>query len=55
MVTMLATLTEVVESTCAHHNLDSKTLDVPALAVEAMLRLLELPNTRPIYNIAMFW
>jgi uncharacterized protein len=37
---MLAAPTEVVEITGARHDLRSKTLDVPALAVEAALRLL---------------
>ncbi|MGH3969401.1 MAG: alpha/beta hydrolase, partial [Mycobacterium sp.] len=32
--------TEVVEITGARHDLRSKTLDVPALAVDAALRLL---------------
>jgi uncharacterized protein len=32
--------TEIVEVTGARHDLGSKTLDVPALAVEAALRLL---------------
>jgi predicted alpha/beta-hydrolase family hydrolase len=32
--------TEIVEVTGAHHDLGSKTLDVPALAVDAALRLL---------------
>lgn len=37
---LIATPTEVVEITGARHDLRSKTLDVPALAVEAALRLL---------------
>ena len=36
--------TEVVEITGARHDLGSKTLDVPALAVDAALRLLRLPE-----------
>ncbi len=38
--TMVAAPTEVVEITGARHDLRSKTLDVPALAVDAALRLL---------------
>jgi predicted alpha/beta-hydrolase family hydrolase len=37
---MIAAPTEVVEITGARHDLRSKTLDVPALAIEAALRLL---------------
>jgi uncharacterized protein len=37
---LIATRTEVVEITGARHDLRSKTLDVPALAVDAALRLL---------------
>jgi uncharacterized protein len=37
---MIAAPTEVVEITGARHDLGSKTLDVPALAVDAALRLL---------------
>jgi uncharacterized protein len=37
---MIAAQTEVVEITGARHDLRSKTLDVPALAVDAALRLL---------------
>jgi predicted alpha/beta-hydrolase family hydrolase len=37
---LIAAPTEVVEITGARHDLRSKTLDVPALAVEAALRLL---------------
>jgi uncharacterized protein len=39
---LIAAPTEVVEVTGARHDLRSKTLDVPALAVEAALRLLRL-------------
>lgn len=39
---MIAAPTEVVEITGARHDLRSKTLDVPALAVDAALRLLRL-------------
>lgn len=38
---LLSAATEVVEITGARHDLGSKTLDVPALAVDAALRLLE--------------
>jgi predicted alpha/beta-hydrolase family hydrolase len=38
---MISAPTEVVEITGARHDLRSKTLDVPALAVDAALRLLE--------------
>ena len=40
---LIAAPTEVVEITGARHDLRSKTLDVPALAVEAALRLVRLP------------
>ncbi|MGV7660209.1 alpha/beta hydrolase, partial [Mycobacterium kansasii] len=36
--------TEIVEITGARHDLGSKTLDVPALAVDAALRLLRSPG-----------
>ena len=38
--TLIAALTEIVDVTGARHDLGSKTLDVPALAVDAALRLL---------------
>jgi predicted alpha/beta-hydrolase family hydrolase len=38
---LIAAATEIVEITGARHDLRSRTLDVPALAVEAALRLLE--------------
>lgn len=38
---LISAATEVVEITGARHDLGSKTLDVPALAVDAALRLLE--------------
>jgi uncharacterized protein len=38
---LIAAPTEIVEITGARHDLRSRTLDVPALAVEAALRLLE--------------
>jgi predicted alpha/beta-hydrolase family hydrolase len=38
---LIAAATEVVEITGARHDLRSKTLDVPALAVDAALRLLQ--------------
>jgi uncharacterized protein len=41
---MIAAPTEVVEITGARHDLRSKTLDVPALAVDAALRLLGMPG-----------
>jgi uncharacterized protein len=37
---LIPAATEIVEVTGAHHDLGSKTLDVPALAVDAALRLL---------------
>ena len=37
--------TEIVEITGARHDLGSKTLDVPALAVAAAIRLSEIPST----------
>lgn len=40
---LIAAPTEVVEITGARHDLRSKTLDVPALAVEAALRLVRFP------------
>ena len=43
---MIAAPTEVVEITGARHDLGSKTLDVPALAVDAALRLLGLPGSQ---------
>ncbi|KLO33175.1 alpha/beta hydrolase family protein [Mycobacterium haemophilum] len=43
---MITASTEVVEIPGARHDLGSKTLDVPALAVEAALRL--LPNPRDL-------
>ncbi|AKN15337.1 hypothetical protein MHAE_15575 [Mycobacterium haemophilum DSM 44634] len=43
---MITASTEVVEIAGARHDLGSKTLDVPALAVEAALRL--LPNPRDL-------
>ncbi len=42
---LIAAPTEVVEITGARHDLRSKTLDVPALAVDAALRLIR-PQTR---------
>ncbi|OIN80088.1 alpha/beta hydrolase family protein [Mycobacterium malmoense] len=42
---LIAAPTEVVEITGARHDLRSKTLDVPALAVEAALRLLHRQTT----------
>ena len=41
---LISAPTEVVEITGARHDLGSKTLDVPALAVDAALRLLRLPG-----------
>ena len=41
---LISAPTEVVEITGARHDLGSKTLDVPALAVDAALRLLGLPG-----------
>jgi predicted alpha/beta-hydrolase family hydrolase len=41
---LIAGPTELVEITGARHDLGSKTLDVPALAVDAALRLLGLPG-----------
>jgi predicted alpha/beta-hydrolase family hydrolase len=43
---LIAAPTEVVEITGARHDLGSKTLDVPALAVDATLRLLGLPGSQ---------
>jgi predicted alpha/beta-hydrolase family hydrolase len=43
---LIAAPTEVVEITGARHDLGSKTLDVPALAVDAALRLLGLPGSQ---------
>lgn len=45
---LIAAPTEVVEITGARHDLGSKTLDVPAVAVDAALRLLALPSTRDL-------
>jgi uncharacterized protein len=41
---LISAPTEVVEITGARHDLGSKTLDVPVLAVDAALRLLRLPG-----------
>jgi uncharacterized protein len=43
---LISAPTEVVEITGARHDLGSKTLDVPALAVDATLRLLGLPGSQ---------
>jgi uncharacterized protein len=43
-VALISAPTEVVEITGARHDLGSKTLDVPVLAVDAALRLLRLPG-----------
>jgi predicted alpha/beta-hydrolase family hydrolase len=45
---LIAAATEIVEITGARHDLGSKKLDVPALAVDAALRLLDAAphNTR---------
>ena len=47
--------TEIVEVTGARHDLGSKTLDVPALAVDAALRLLECGAIagRPVSGFAV--
>ncbi len=39
-VALIPARTEIVEITGARHDLDSKKLDVPALAVDAALRML---------------
>ncbi len=43
--TLVAGPVEIVEITAARHDLGSKTLDVPALAVDAALRMLGSPAT----------
>jgi len=42
-ITLIPAATEIVEITGARHDLGSKSLDVPALAVDAALRLLGAP------------
>jgi predicted alpha/beta-hydrolase family hydrolase len=44
--TLVAAPTQIVEITGARHDLGSKTLDVPALAVDAALGLLRAPGAR---------